>query len=109
MADPMQLIVQGIDEWAWEGGEVDPTGDELTVEEWLGKVRAFGLALHALPASRIVGGRYDGGHVLVADDQGGRLYFAVPAAAIPALRDHLPAEEYADLVRRTLRPEANDG
>ena len=101
MVDPMQLIVQGIDEWAWEGGEVDPTGDELTVAAWLDTVRAFGLALHALPASRIVGGRYDGGHVLVADDQGGRLYFAVPAAAIPALRDHLPAEEYADLVRRT--------
>lgn len=99
----MQQIVQLIDEYAWEGGDVDPIGDELTVAVWLDRARQLGLTLGTMPASRIAGGAYDGGHVIPALAAGGRLYFAVPAAAIPALRDVLPADQYAELVRRTPR------
>lgn len=102
MDDPMRQTVQLIDEYAWEGGTVDPIGREVTVADWLAKLRELGMRLGVQPASRIAGGAYDGGHVLVAAGSG-RLYFAVPAAAIPALKEALPAGEYADLVRRTPR------
>jgi hypothetical protein len=101
--DPLRQTVQLIDEYAWEGGDVDPIGDEIAVAVWLDRVRQLGLTLGTMPASRIEGGAYDGGHVIPALAAGGRLYFAVPAAAIPALRDALPAGEYAELVRRTPR------
>jgi hypothetical protein len=45
-----------------------------------GQGARFGLVLRTLPSSRIVGGRYDGRHVLLAQDRDERLYFAVPSA-----------------------------
>ncbi len=103
----MRQTVQLIDEYAWEGGTVDPIGRAVTVADWLAKLRELGMRLGVMPASRIAGGAYDGGHVLVAASSG-RLYFAVPAAVIPALRDALPADQYADLARRTPRlPQAS--
>ena len=99
--EPGVGLVRQIAAIAWEGaGAVEPVGDGWPVADWLALLRAHDLTLGVLPISRITGGPYDGGHVLVAQD-GGRLYFAVPAAAIPALAGHLPADEYAELVRRT--------
>ena len=103
MDDPMRQTVQLIDEYAWEGGTVDPIGRAVTVEDWLAKLRELDMTLGVMPASRIAGGAYDGGHVLVAAGSG-RLYFAVPAAAIPLLEGVLPADDYADLLRRTPAP-----
>lgn len=99
--EPGAVPVRQIDGLAWEGeAAVDPVGEAWAVAAWLALLREHRLALRVLPISRIAGGPYDGGHVLLAQN-GGRLYFAVPAAAIPALEGHLPAADYAELVRRT--------
>ncbi len=101
-ADAAGAPVWQIDGLDWEGqAVVDPVGEALPVGEWLASLPEEGLALRLLPVSRIKGGVCDGGHVLLAQGAGGRVYFAVPAAAIPALEGHLPADDYAELVRRT--------
>ena len=94
-------VVRLIDADAWEGGAIALVGRPVPVAEWLATLDEWGLRLHALPVSRIVDGPYDGGHVLLAQDRAERLYFAVPAAALPALAGHLPAEAHAALLRRT--------
>jgi len=99
--DAREPVVQLIDADAWEGGAIALVGRPVPVAEWLATLDAWGLRLHALPVSRIVDGPYDGGHVLLAQDRAERLYFAVPAAALPALAGHLPAEAHAALLRRT--------
>jgi hypothetical protein len=86
-----EATVQLIDEHAWERAEVVPIGEPLTVSEWLAKVDRLGMTLGVLPPHRIAGGAYDGGWVVSADNERGRLYFAVPAAAAPYLRDRVPA------------------
>lgn len=99
--EPGPVPVRQIAAIAWEGeAAVDPVGDGWAVGDWLALLREHGLALAVLPISRIAGGPYDGGHVLAAEG-GGRLYFAVPPAAIPALVGHLPDEAFAELLRRT--------
>ena len=101
-ADAAGLAVWQIDGLEWEGrAVVDPVGAALPLGAWLASLPAEGLTLRLLPISRIKGGVCDGGHVLLAQGDEGRVYFAVPAAAIPALAGHLPADEYAELVRRT--------
>jgi hypothetical protein len=59
------------------------------VSEWLATLDQLGMALGVLPLRRIVGGPYDGGWVMSADNQRGRLYFAVPTGALPRLADRL--------------------
>lgn len=99
--EPGAVPVRQIEGIAWEGeAAVDPVGAGWAVGDWLALLRERDLTLALLPVSRIAGGPYDGGHVLAAEG-GGRLYFAVPAAVIPALEGHLPADDYAELVRRT--------
>jgi hypothetical protein len=90
MAEPEEATVQLIDEHAWECAEVLPIGDPIPVGEWLAKLDQLGMALGALPPRRIAGGPYDGGWVVSADNQRGRLYFAVPATATAPLRGRLP-------------------
>lgn len=91
-----------IDEEAWETeAAVDPVGEPLPLDEWLASLPEERLTLKVLPISRIAGGPCDGGHVLLAEAWADRLYFAVPPAALPALEGHLPADEYAELLRRT--------
>ena len=101
MREAGEPVVRLIDADAWEGGALELVGRPVPVAEWLATLDAWGLRLHALPVSRIVDGPYDGGHVLLAQDRAERLYFAVPAAALPALAGHLPAAAYAALLRRT--------
>ncbi|HEU5422240.1 MAG TPA: hypothetical protein VFU72_01770 [Nitrolancea sp.] len=109
MSKDVALTVQVIDRTAWEGaGIVEPLGEPIPLAELLAQLPQHRLALRVLPASRIAGGAYAGGHVLIAQN-GDRLYIAVPPAAIPQLAGVLPADEYAALVRRTpaVRPDVH--
>ena len=90
MADKEEVTVQLIDEFAWERAEVLPIGEPLPVAEWLVKLDQLGMTLGVLPPRRIGGGPYDGGWVVSADNRHGRLFFAVPAAALFDLADRLP-------------------
>src|SRR5688572_4091197 len=91
MAEPQEATVQLIDEFAWERAEVLPIGDPMPVSEWLVKLDQLRMALGVLPPRRIAGGLYDGGWVISADNWRGRLYFAVPAAALAVLATRLPS------------------
>ena len=100
MADTSELTVQLLDGEAWERGEIAIIGRSVTLQEWFGKLVAWEMRLSLMPLSRITGGPYDGGHVVMAVGDT-RLYFAVPAAAIPSLQAWLPEGEYRELLRRT--------
>ena len=89
MANAQEATVQLIDEHAWERAEVVPIGEPLTVAEWLAKVDRLGMTLGVVPSRRIAGGAYDGGWVVSADNERGRLYFAVPAVAGTVLQARL--------------------
>ncbi len=84
---------------AWE--------DELAVEvvrgvplrQWLAILREWGMAVVTLPyQSRIAGGPADGGRVVAVEADNGRHYFALPPAALPALRGLVSDAEYARLL-----------
>ncbi len=100
MTSANEIIVQQLDGDAWERGEIVIVGRPATLEEWFGKVVEWEMRLAVMPLSQITGGTYDGGHVLMATGDT-RLYFAVPAAAIPILRPWLSDRDYAELQRRT--------
>jgi hypothetical protein len=100
MMSASDLVVQMLDGEAWERGEIVIIGRPVTLQEWFGKLVEWEMHLSVMPLSRITGGPYDGGHVLMATGDT-RLYFAVPAAAIPSLAAWLPDHEYRELVRRT--------
>ena len=102
MAETNVLTVQMLDGEAWERGEIVLIGRPVTLAEWFGKLVEWKMHLSVMPLSRITDGPYDGGHVLMAVGDA-RLYFAVPAAAIPALRPWLSERDYAELLRRTPR------
>ncbi len=100
MTGAKELTVQMLDGEAWERGEIVVTGRPVTLQEWFEKVVAWEMRLSVMPLSRITDGPYDGGHVLMAVGDT-RLYFAVPRAAIPALRPWLSDRDDAELLRRT--------
>ncbi len=102
MTDTNVVTVQMLDGEAWERGEIVITGRPATLQAWFGKLVEWEMRLSLMPLSRITNGPYDGGHVLMAVGDT-RLYFAVPAAAIPALRPWLSDRDYTELLRRTLR------
>ncbi len=85
MADRQEGTVQLIDEHAWERAEVVPIGEPIVMSEWLAKLNHLGMVLGVLPSRRIAGGAYDGGWVVSADNQRGRLYFAVPNSVFSTL------------------------
>ncbi len=103
---PMELTSDGTEPevyWivprAWE--------DELAVEvvrgvplrQWLTILREWGMAVVTLPyQSRIAGGAADGGRVVAVEADNGRHYFALPPAALPALRGLVPDAAYARLL-----------
>lgn len=94
--------VQLLDEEAWERGEISPVGRPVPVGVWLEKLAEWRMTLSLPPLSRITGGPYNGGQVLVGTGDT-RLAFAVPAPALPLLRDWLTEREYGEIVRRTGR------
>jgi len=102
MMDTNEIVVQQLDGDAWEHGEIVIVGRPATLAEWCGKLVEWEMRLAVMPLSRITGGPYDGGHVLMAIGDT-RLYFAVPTAAIPLLRPWLSERDDAELRRRTPR------
>jgi len=85
MAETQEATVQLIDEHAWERADVLPLGDPLPLAEWLGKVEQLNMTLAVLPPRRIADGQYRGGWVVSADNERGRLYFALTAEAFRQL------------------------
>ncbi|GEM_PF-2161550 len=102
MISATEMTVQLLDGDTWERGEIVIVGRPVILQEWFRKLVEWEMHLAVMPLSRITGGPYDGGHVLMAVGDA-RLYFAVPAAAIPALRPWLSDRDYAELLRRTTR------
>lgn len=100
MTSANDLVVQMLDGEAWERGEIAIIGRPITITEWFSKLIEWEMQLSVMPLSRITGGPYDGGHVLMAIGDA-RLYFAVPAAGILSLRAWLSDRDYAELLRRT--------
>ncbi|HEX5503943.1 MAG TPA: hypothetical protein VFW96_15060 [Thermomicrobiales bacterium] len=89
-------------DFAWPERQlaVEVYGDAHTAEWFVER----GIRLGVVPPARIAGGPYDGGWVVSADDEDGRVYFAVPAAALPLLRDALEPETYTALSRQAAMP-----
>jgi len=94
-----ELEVYWIVPRAWE--------DELAVEvvrgvplrQWLAILREWGMAVVALPyQGGIVGGPAAGGRVVAVEADNGRHYFALPPAALPALRGLVPDAAYRRLL-----------
>ncbi len=93
---------------AWE--------DELAVEvvrgvplrQWLAILREWGMEIVTLPyQGGIAGGPADGGRVVAVEADNGRHYFALPPAALPALRDLVPGADY-DRLLADAKGEGND-
>lgn len=100
MQEQTTLMVQMLDDAAWERGEIAIIGRPVPLGEWLAKLDEWAMHLSVMPFSRITGGPYDGGHVLMATGDA-RLYFAVPATAIPLLHDRLSERDHYELLRRS--------
>ena len=76
--------------------------DPIPVEDLLEVVARPGRELEVLPSdSRIAGGRYDGGHVLMQHTEDNTFTYAVPPEVIVLLEGILPDEEYRTLLERT--------
>ncbi len=76
----------------------------IPVEEWLQKSTGPGCELEIPPYdSRIEGGRYDGGHVVMVHDaeEDNTYLFAIPPEVIPLLQGLLPEDQYRQLLVRT--------
>jgi len=103
---PMEPTSDGIEPevyWivprAWE--------DELAVEvvrgvplrQWLTILREWDMDVVTLPyQGGIAGGPADGGRVVAVEADNGRHYFALPPAALPALRGLLSDAAYAQML-----------
>ena len=101
--DTQDLTVVMLSDKAWEQLELVPITEPVPVEAWLGFVQDERMRVTAEPHSLIEGGAYDGGHVLKLDNEVGRSYFAVPAAAIPVLKSYMSPHSYQELLERTPR------
>ncbi len=85
---------------AWEDElEVLPQHDPIPLRHWLAILHEWGMAVVTLPyQSAIAGGPADGGRVVAVEADNGRHYFALPPAALPALRGLLPDADYDRLL-----------
>jgi len=71
----------------------------VPLRQWLTILREWGMAVVTLPYQRkIAGGPADGGRVVAVEADNGRHYFALPPAALPALRGLVPDAAYARLL-----------
>ncbi len=70
----------------------------ITVAAWRQIVDDGGMTVEVEPESRIAGGPADGGHVVRVDGEDGLHYFALPPAALPALRGLVPDADYDRLL-----------
>ncbi len=85
---------------AWEDElEVLPQHDPIPLRHWLAILREWGMDVVTLPyQSEIAGGPADGGRVVAVEADNGRHYFALPPAALPALRGLVSAADYDRLL-----------
>ncbi len=81
---------------AWEDElEVLPQHDPIPLRQWLAILREWGMEIVTLPyQSGIAGGPADGGRVVAVEADNGRHFFALPPAALPALRGLIPDDDY---------------
>ncbi len=104
MRDTSELTVVMLSDKAWERLELVAITEPVPLDQWLGWVRDERMCISAEPYSRIEGGEYDGGHVLTLDNEQGRSRFAVPAAAVPLLREVMAPQVHQELLTRTPQP-----
>jgi len=71
---------------AWEDELTVIVMRSITVAAWRRIVDDGGMTVAVEPESRIVGGPAAGRHVVRVDGEDGLHYFALPPAALPALR-----------------------
>jgi hypothetical protein len=85
---------------AWEDElEVLPQHDPIPLRHWLAILREWGMDVVTLPyQNEIAGGPADGGRVVAVEADNGRHYFALPPAALPALRGLLSNADYDRLL-----------
>lgn len=111
MVDSEDLTVHEIYGRAWELGEIDPLGGAPTpLADFLRVAEGEDLRLSPEPGGEIESGPYRGGRVIAAEARDGRLYFMVPAAALPVLEPHFREAEARGIVhRRPIRTSRNRG
>ena len=83
---------------AWEDELTVIVMRRITVAAWRQIVDDGGMTVEVEPESRIAGGPADGGHVVRVDGEDGLHYFALPPAALPALRGLVPDADYDRLL-----------
>ncbi len=95
----------------WENDlEVYEITDPIPMGNWLDVVTRPGHELEVLPYdSRIAGGRYDGGHVMMLHTEDNTFMYAVPPEVIVLLEGILPDHQYRTLLERTPRLSALAG
>ncbi len=84
---------------AWEDALAVEVVRGVPLRQWLAILREWGMEVVTLPyQSAIAGGPADGGHVVAVEADNGRHYFALPPAALPALRGLVSAADYDRLL-----------
>ena len=84
---------------AWEDALVVEVVRGVPLRQWLAILREWGMEVVTLPyQSAIAGGPADGGHVVAVEADNGRHYFALPPAALSALRGLVPDADYTRLL-----------
>jgi len=84
---------------AWEDALAVEVVRGVPLRQWLAILREWGMEVVTLPyQSEIAGGPADGGHVVAVEADNGRHYFALPPAALPALRGLVPDADYDRLL-----------
>jgi hypothetical protein len=99
-SDEITVSMIHIPTWENELKVVEIT-QPIRIEEWLHKSAHPGNRVEALSYdSVIMGGRYDGGHVVMVhdNDEENTYMFALPPEAIPLLLGLLPEDQYRRLV-----------
>jgi hypothetical protein len=84
---------------AWEDALAVQVVRGVPLRQWLAILREWGMEVVTLPyQSAIAGGPADGGRVVAVEADNGRHYFALPPAALPALRGLVSAADYDRLL-----------
>ncbi len=84
---------------AWEDELVVQVVRGVPLRQWLAILREWGMVVVTLPyQSGIAGGPADGGRVVAVEADNGRHYFALPPAALPALRGLISDADYDRLL-----------
>jgi len=84
---------------AWEDALAVQVVRGVPLRQWLAILREWGMVVVTLPyQSGIAGGPADGGRVVAVEADNGRHYFALPPAALPALRGLVSDADYDRLL-----------